>query len=331
MVTWQLTRDCNLACLHCCTDSAPGRALPDELSREEALRLADQIIAAQIPKVMLVGGEPTIVPHFFELAERIGRAGILLKIETNGQNFSPAEAARLKDLPIFSIQVSLDGDTQEVYGRMRPGGNLALAHRACCSAADVGLPLEITFAPTRINLSEAEAILRRAAFFGAFRFNTGMLMHLGTAAKLWDRLEPAREQYAEFLHMLRRKEKEFNGKMEVCFRPWSLVRELKAAAARPPATLLVLPDGKVKVSAALPYLCADLRRQSLLEAWEAYHRAWKNPRILEDLLKIVQEPHRTAQANAWTWLGSEDAPDMPGIAVVPDRLAPKTQALVRLG
>jgi len=28
MVTWQLTRDCNLACLHCCTDSAPGRALP---------------------------------------------------------------------------------------------------------------------------------------------------------------------------------------------------------------------------------------------------------------------------------------------------------------
>src|SRR5208282_3125246 len=150
MVTWQLTRDCNLACLHCCTDSAPGRALPDELSREEAMRLADQIIEARVPKVMLVGGEPTIVPHFFELAERFGRAGVLLKIETNGHRFGPTEAARLKDLPIFSIQISLDGDIQEVYGRMRPGGDLALAHLACRCAVNAGLPLEITFAPTRI-------------------------------------------------------------------------------------------------------------------------------------------------------------------------------------
>ena len=28
-VSWQLTRDCDLACLHCCTDSAPGKRLPD--------------------------------------------------------------------------------------------------------------------------------------------------------------------------------------------------------------------------------------------------------------------------------------------------------------
>jgi len=29
LVTWQLTRDCDLCCLHCCTDSAPGKRLPD--------------------------------------------------------------------------------------------------------------------------------------------------------------------------------------------------------------------------------------------------------------------------------------------------------------
>ena len=28
-VSWQLTRDCDLACLHCCTESAPGKRLPD--------------------------------------------------------------------------------------------------------------------------------------------------------------------------------------------------------------------------------------------------------------------------------------------------------------
>lgn len=323
MVTWQLTRDCNLACLHCCTDSAPGKALPHELSREEALRIADEIIAADVPKVMIVGGEPTIVPHFFEVAEKLGRAGVLLKIETNGQDFGPADAARLKGLPIFSIQISLDGDTEAVYAKQRPGGKLSLAHRACQAVVETGLPLEITYAPTRINIEEAGAVLRRAASFGAFRFNTGMLMRVGTAAKLWDRIEPSREQYAKFLRMLRHAEKQPHGTMELCFRPWSLARELTASIGRPSSTLLVLPDGKVKVSAALPYLCADLRRQPLRDAWRAYQGAWKNRRISSEILRIAREPERTADANKWVWLDPEEslaAPDMPGHMVNPDRL-----------
>jgi MoaA/NifB/PqqE/SkfB family radical SAM enzyme len=36
-VSWQLTRDCDLACLHCCTESAPGKRLPDELDAGEAM------------------------------------------------------------------------------------------------------------------------------------------------------------------------------------------------------------------------------------------------------------------------------------------------------
>ena len=36
-VSWQLTRDCDLCCLHCCTESAPGKRLGDELSESEAM------------------------------------------------------------------------------------------------------------------------------------------------------------------------------------------------------------------------------------------------------------------------------------------------------
>ena len=42
-VSWQITRDCDLCCLHCCTDSAPGKRLPDELSAGEAMRVAAEI------------------------------------------------------------------------------------------------------------------------------------------------------------------------------------------------------------------------------------------------------------------------------------------------
>lgn len=299
MLTWQLTRDCNLACLHCCTDSAPGRALPDELTREQALGLADQIVAAGVPYVMLVGGEPTIVAHFRELAERLGRGGVYLKIETNGQTFGFAETSWIKALPVRSIQISLDGATPATYAKMRPGGSLEHALSACRAAAAAGLPLEITFAPTRINIAEAEALIDLAAGLGAFRFNTGKLMRLGTAAKLWDRLEPDARQYEDFYRLLLRKEKELEGKMELCFRPFSLEEEFESRTTDPPGTLLILPDGRVKVAAPLPFVCADLRKVSLTDAWREYKAAWQHPEVRSGLRRLIAEPMSSAQANLW--------------------------------
>src|SRR6185436_13820430 len=62
-------------------------------------------------------------------------------------------------------------------------------------------------------------------------------------------------------------------KRNVAYKPWSLTRELKHLAARPSGTLLVLPHGKVKVCAALPLICADVRTDGLLRAWCALQRA----------------------------------------------------------
>jgi len=42
LVSWQITRDCDLACLHCCTESAPGKRLSDELDREESMKVVGE-------------------------------------------------------------------------------------------------------------------------------------------------------------------------------------------------------------------------------------------------------------------------------------------------
>ena len=47
--------------------------MPGELAVDEALALADDIVGNDVPYVMLCGGEPLVVPHFFELAEALGR------------------------------------------------------------------------------------------------------------------------------------------------------------------------------------------------------------------------------------------------------------------
>jgi MoaA/NifB/PqqE/SkfB family radical SAM enzyme len=297
-VSWQLTRDCDLACMHCCTDSAPGKRLPDELNVDEAMRVVEEIVRNDVPYVMLCGGEPLVVPHFFRIAEALGGKGVQLKIETNGQRVDSGVAEHLARLPVRSVQVSLDGDTQETYARQRPGGSLAKAHAACRALRAAGLPLEITFAPTRVNIHEAGAVMDRAREFGAFRFNTGKLMRVGTAARQWGRLELTAPEYAAYRTLLEEQER-IGGSMEFCYSPFTLDEALRASLEEPPATLLVLPNGWVKVAAALPDICADLRRDTLADAWTAFRGAWRDEAVRARVRDAAGNELHHADANNW--------------------------------
>ncbi|MDD5657855.1 MAG: radical SAM protein [Elusimicrobia bacterium] len=289
MVSWRFTRDCDLACLHCCMDCAPGARLPGELSAPECLRVAEQLACAEVPYVVFGGGEPAISPHFLEVAQFLGRAGVQIKLETNGQRLKPGLLERLARLPVRSIQVSLDGGDQDAYGRLRPAARLEAAVRACRAIREAGLPLEAAFAPTRFNIAQAEAVVGLALELGAFRFNTGRLMRLGRAARLWPALEPSDSEYADFLAMLDRKSAELAGRLELCYRPFSLREGVAQWLLQPPGTLLIQPDGKVRVSPVLPQECADLRRHTLAQAWDAYRGACRSPETLNALKAMMFE------------------------------------------
>ena len=299
-VSWQITRDCDLSCVHCCTGSAPGKRLPDELNAEEALRVAEDLIRNDVPYVMLCGGEPLVVPHFMRIAERLGNAGVQLKIETNGQRLDDALTERLTGLTVRSVQISLDGDTQAVYAKQRPGGSLRKAHVACRGVRAAGLPLEITFAPTRLNIHEVQSVIERAANFGAFRFNTGRLMRMGTAARRWEKLVPSQEEYVKFRDTLQHASEALgNAEMELCYTPFSISDALRDSIEDPPATLLVLPNGWVKVAAALPYICADLRRHTLAESWVRYRAAWRDVSIIAALRGAAEHESHHTESNTW--------------------------------
>jgi len=300
-VSWQITRDCDLCCLHCCTESAPGKRLKDELDADEALDLVQEIVRNEVPYVMLCGGEPLVCPHFFEIAEALGAASVQLKIETNGQKLDASVAERLARLPVRSIQISLDGDTEEVYQRQRPGGSLAKAHAACGAVRAAGLPLEITFAPTRINVDELLPVIERARSLGAFRFNSGALMRIGTAARQWSNLEPTAAQYVRFRQTLER-QADVEPRMELCYSPFDIAEGLRRSLQEPPATMLVLPNGWVKVAAALPHICADLREDSLADAWKAYRKAWHDEAVIAAAGRAVEDGSRHAEANRWKLL-----------------------------
>ena len=76
--------------------------------------------------------------------------------------------------------------------------------------------------------------------------------------------------------------------------------ELEKRLASPQAMLLVVPNGKVKLLNALPFAPADLRRDTLEEAWRSYCAAWRNPGVRSFIERCVRDPSLLRHANE-TW------------------------------
>src|SRR5689334_13441969 len=99
-VAWQITNECNLACMHCIEESGPGKAFKDELTREEAFAVLEQMMALEVPYLSFSGGEPMMHPHFFDMAEYVCSRGSQLKVETNAHLVTAGNAARLRDIGV---------------------------------------------------------------------------------------------------------------------------------------------------------------------------------------------------------------------------------------
>jgi len=135
-------------------ESGASKAWRDELSREEALRLAEGIIEFDVPYVVFGGGEPFGVPHCWALLERLSEAGVALKIETDGSHIDEAAADRLASLAVQCAQISVDGAQARTHERVRPGSNFAEALAAIERLSARGRAPQFVFVPNRFNFHE---------------------------------------------------------------------------------------------------------------------------------------------------------------------------------
>ena len=299
-IAWQLTNRCRARCLTCCEESGPDKAWRDELTRNEALDLARDIAAECIPYVAFGGGEPLGVPHAWELFEILARAGVSLKLETEGSYIDEDAADRLAALPVQCVQISVDGATAATHERVRPGSSFATATASIGRLARRGCKPQLVFVPTRLNLAQMSAVFDLAGELGCDTFVTGPLMRLGRAAQDWDRIAPDPEQWNKALDGLREHARAKGSAVELAIYPWDILTELKTRLDHPQAMLLVVPNGKVKLLNALPFAPADLRRVSIEQAWQAYRDAWRSREVRAFVSRCAGDPGLLRHANE-TW------------------------------
>ena len=114
-----------------------------------------------------------------------------------------------------------------------------------------------------------------------------------------EQAEPTEADHAEFRRVLKSASRRHAGEMELCYEPFEIRDGLRASLESPPATLLVLPNGWVKVAAALPQICADLRRDSLDVAWGAYRDAWRSDTVAAAARRVIEDAALLERANRW--------------------------------
>lgn len=158
VVVWNITRACNLRCIHCYA-SANSQKHPNELTTREAKSFIDELASFRVPVLLFSGGEPLMRQDFFELAAYAKERGIHTALSTNGTLITPTVAQRLKEIGLGYVGISLDGvgKTNDQFRGKVGAFQAALEGIRNCLA--VGQRVGLRFTLSRHNYNQLEAIL----------------------------------------------------------------------------------------------------------------------------------------------------------------------------
>ena len=157
VVVWNVTRRCNLKCVHCYAH-AKDEQFSGELSTSEGKAVLDDLAAFGSPVVLISGGEPLVRPDLLELAEYAVGKGMRAVISTNGTLINRQVAADLKKVGLSYVGISLDG-LDEVNDRFRGvKGAFRKAMDGIMACQDAGIKVGLRFTMNRLNAGEIPGI-----------------------------------------------------------------------------------------------------------------------------------------------------------------------------
>lgn len=177
---WEVTLRCDLACGHC--GSRAGHARSDEMSTEEALDAAAQLIDLGVRECTLIGGEAYLREDWDRIARKLVEGGVQVSITTGGRGLTLERARRAKAAGITSVSVSLDG-LEAAHDRQRGvAGSFQAALQALENLRAAGVHASVNTQVNRISLPDLEPLLELIAARGAFAWQVQLTVPMGRAA-----------------------------------------------------------------------------------------------------------------------------------------------------
>lgn len=265
-----VTYRCNERCVHCYLDHEDR----GELTNDEIKRVLREAADAGTFILTISGGEPMLRKDFFDIVEYARMLTFAVKIKTNGLLIGDAEAARLRQLAINEIQISVYSDRPEVHDAItKVRGSLERSMNAVKSLKRQGLNVVMANALMRQNVTDYRAVQRMGA-------------EIGVPVKTDPTITPMIDgDTSVLLHRIGTKElgelfqdPELVGDVnEFCALPDPLSDDILGSipCSAGHSSLYVSPYGEVYPCVQFPVPCGNIRSESLQDIW------YKSPSMRE--------------------------------------------------
>ncbi len=198
MIAWEITRRCNLRCVHC-RGASEDISYEGELSTSEARSLIDEISRYYSPVIIMTGGEPLIRDDIFDLIRYGTDKGLRVVLASNGTLIDERMASLIKASGVKRVSISIDGPTREEHDGFRgvPGA-FDGAINGIENLKKQGVPFQINVTVTRRNKNKLEDIFKLSKDLGAVAIHIFLLVPMGRGKDLMGE-EISPEEYEEVL------------------------------------------------------------------------------------------------------------------------------------
>ncbi len=158
-VDWAITNACNLNCQHC-VGMEEG-----ELTHDDAVKVARDIIGLSPRWVILEGGEPLLRRDLSQIGGMFKQEGIDVFVITNGNAFTQD---RLQELASFSPKVlfSIDGADAAVYESTKVGARFDTAIEWARQCAALGIFHGVTTVLSKLNMGQVRELIELTESLG---------------------------------------------------------------------------------------------------------------------------------------------------------------------
>jgi heme b synthase len=289
-IAWEITRRCNLNCVHCRSSSELEAKEHPDFSLAEAKRVLDDIGSYAKPVIVLSGGEPLLRQDVFDIASYGTAKNLRMCLATNGTLVTDHICKKIKESGIRMVSLSLDGSNAAVHDNFRnqPGAFDGTINAAALFRKN-GIPFLLNSSFTKRNEAEIPKVYELAKKIGATAWYMFMIVPTGRGHDIMDELISA-EHYEEILDWHYQMEKQED---ELLVRPtcaphyYRIIlqkskqegekfkrRSLKFSTGGSKGCLagqlicLIDVDGEVLPCSYFPKSAGNIRKQSFKDIWE---------------------------------------------------------------
>jgi len=157
VVVWNMTRRCNLKCVHCYSNSQNTR-YRDEMTTADGRKLIADLASFGAPVILFSGGEPLMREDLPELAQFAVDHGMRAVISTNGTLLTKQTVGLFKKIGLSYVGVSLDG-LRNTHDRFRGvQGTYDRTIEGIKTCQDAGIKVGIRFTMTKNNIRDIPSV-----------------------------------------------------------------------------------------------------------------------------------------------------------------------------